>query len=102
MLTVLVLGMSSNVLDTLYSIILDRISNKKEGSYTVKLLEKGKPYIARKVGEEATEVIVASLSEGRERFISEVADLIYHLFVLMAVEGVKPEDVYEELKRRMK
>jgi len=94
--------MGSEVLDTLYSIILDRMKNRKEGSYTVELLEKGKPYIARKVGEEATEVIVASLAEGKERFISEVTDLIYHLFVLMAVEGVTPEDIYEELKRRMK
>lgn len=94
--------MSSDVLDTLYSIIIDRVTSRKEGSYTVELLNKGKPYIARKVGEEATEVVVASLSEGRDRFISEVADLIYHLFVLMAVEGVKPQDVYEELKRRMK
>jgi len=94
--------MSSSVLDTLYSIILDRMKNRKEGSYTVELLEKGKPYIARKVGEEATEVVVASLAEGKERLISEVSDLIYHLLVLMAVEGVKPEEVYEELRRRMK
>jgi len=94
--------MSSSVLDTLYSIILDRMKNRKEGSYTVELLEKGKPYIARKVGEEATEVIVASLAEGKERLISEVSDLIYHLLVLMAVDGVKPEEVYEELRRRMK
>ena len=94
--------MSSSVLDTLYSIILDRMKNRKEGSYTVELLEKGKPYIARKVGEEATEVVVASLAEGKERLISEVSDLIYHLLVLMAVDGVKPEEVYEELRRRMK
>lgn len=92
----------NEVLNRLYEIILDRIRTKKEGSYTVKLLERGKPYVAQKVGEEASEVIVAALAETKERFISEVADLLYHLLVLMALEGVKPEDVYEELRRRMK
>lgn len=93
---------SSEVLDKLYEIIQDRISSQKEGSYTVKLYQKGKPYIAQKVGEEASEVIVAALVETKERLVEEVADLLYHLLVLMAVSNVKPEDVYEELKRRMK
>jgi len=92
----------NEVLDKLYEIIEDRISSQKEGSYTVKLYQKGKPYIAQKVGEEASEVIVAALAETKERLIEEVADLLYHLLVLMAVSNVKPEDVYEELKRRMK
>lgn len=93
---------SSEILDKLYEIIQDRISSQKEGSYTVKLYQKGKPYIAQKVGEEASEVIVAALVETKERLVEEVADLLYHLLVLMAVSNVKPEDVYEELKRRMK
>ncbi|QGR19453.1 phosphoribosyl-ATP diphosphatase [Stygiolobus azoricus] len=92
----------NEVLDKLYKIIEDRISSQKEGSYTVKLYQKGKPYIAQKVGEEASEVIVAALAETKERLVEEVADLLYHLLVLMAVSNVKPEDVYEELKRRMK
>jgi phosphoribosyl-ATP pyrophosphohydrolase len=92
----------NEVLNQLYEIIIDRIRTKKEGSYTVKLLERGKPYVAQKVGEEASEVIVAALAETKERFISEVADLLYHLLVLMALEGVRLEDVYEELRRRMK
>ncbi|MEJ2771123.1 MULTISPECIES: phosphoribosyl-ATP diphosphatase [unclassified Stygiolobus] len=92
----------NEVLDKLYEIIEDRISSQKEGSYTVKLYQKGKPYIAQKVGEEASEVIVAALAETKERLVEEVADLLYHLLVLMAVSNVKPEDVYEELKRRMK
>ncbi|MEM4095990.1 MAG: phosphoribosyl-ATP diphosphatase, partial [Metallosphaera sp.] len=73
-----------------------------EGSYTASLLEKGKPYIARKVGEEAIEVIVASTSEGKERLVSETCDLLYHLLVLLAVEGIPLEEVYGELRRRMK
>ncbi|MFP3259300.1 MAG: phosphoribosyl-ATP diphosphatase [Sulfolobus sp.] len=91
----------NEVLNQLYEIIIDRIRTKKEGSYTVKLLERGKPYVAQKVGEEASEVIVAALAETKERFISEVADLLYHLLVLMVLEGVSLEDVYEELRRRM-
>ncbi|MCG2909564.1 MAG: phosphoribosyl-ATP diphosphatase [Stygiolobus sp.] len=92
----------NEVLNQLYEIIIDRIRTKKEGSYTVKLLERGKPYVAQKVGEEASEVIVAALAETKERFISEVADLLYHLLVLMVLEGVRLEDVYGELRRRMK
>ncbi|ARM76291.1 phosphoribosyl-ATP diphosphatase [Acidianus manzaensis] len=95
--------MSENeILDKLYNIILDRLRSMPENSYTAELAKKGKGYIARKVGEEAVEAIVASLDEGRERFISEAADLIYHLWVLMAVENVSPDDLYKELKRRMK
>ncbi|WP_338600541.1 phosphoribosyl-ATP diphosphatase [Sulfolobus tengchongensis] len=94
--------MSSIIIDDLYKIIIDRIDKKPAGSYTVEIVNKGKAYVARKVGEESVEVIVASLSEGRERFISEVADLLYHLLVLMAIEGVTPEDIYKELERRRK
>jgi phosphoribosyl-ATP pyrophosphohydrolase len=92
----------SEVMDQLYRIIDSRLKEMPEGSYTASLAKRGKGYVARKVGEEAVEVVVASLTEGTERVISETADLIYHLLVLMALEGVKPEEVYEELRRRMK
>jgi len=96
-----VLGMAS-VIDELYSVILDRIARRPPNSYTVSLIEKGREYIARKVGEEAIETIIASLTESRDRFVSEVADLIYHLLVLMAINNVSPDDIYRELRRRMK
>jgi phosphoribosyl-ATP pyrophosphohydrolase len=89
-------------LSQLYSIIIDRINRKPQGSYTVQLVEKGKGYIARKVGEEATEVIVASLIESKERLVQEVADLLYHLLVLMAVNNASIDEVCNELGRRMK
>lgn len=92
----------SEVLQDLYDIILDRINKMPKGSYTAEIVSKGKGYVARKVGEEAVETVVASLSEGKNRFLCESADLIYHLWVLMALEGIKPEDLYQELKRRMK
>lgn len=91
-----------SVLEELYSIILDRIGNRVSGSYTVQLVKRGREYIARKVGEEAIEVIIASLIESRERIISEVADLIYHLMVLMAVNNITLDDVCKELERRRK
>ncbi|AKA73939.1 phosphoribosyl-ATP diphosphatase [Saccharolobus solfataricus] len=94
--------MSNEIVDELYKIILDRIEKRPTGSYTAEIVNKGKPYVARKVGEESVETIVASLAENKERFISEVADLIYHLLVLMALEGVTPEDIYRELERRRK
>ncbi|MCY0860304.1 MAG: phosphoribosyl-ATP diphosphatase [Sulfolobaceae archaeon] len=90
----------SEIIDELYNVILNRMKEKPSNSYTVELLSKGKGYIARKVGEEAVEVIVASLNEGKERTISEIADLMYHLLVLMAVDGISPQDIYEELRRR--
>ncbi len=86
----------------LYNIIIDRINKRPQGSYTAQLIERGRGYIARKVGEEAVEVIVSSLAESKERFVEEVADLLYHLLVLMAVNGVNINDVCDELRRRMK
>jgi|UniRef100_A0A7J2U5T6 phosphoribosyl-ATP pyrophosphohydrolase len=90
------------VLLQLYNIIIDRINKRPQGSYTAQLIERGRGYIARKVGEEAVEVIVSSLAESKERFVEEVADLLYHLLVLMAVNGVNINDVCDELRRRMK
>ncbi|AOL15864.1 phosphoribosyl-ATP diphosphatase [Sulfolobus sp. A20] len=93
---------NDQIINELYRVIVDRIEKKPNNSYTVEIVSKGKGYVARKVGEESVEVIVASLAESRERFISEIADLIYHLLVLMAMEGVTPDEVYEELERRRK
>ena len=86
----------------LYETILSRKREMPEGSYTAELFRRGKPYIAQKVGEEAVEVAVAYLSEGKERTVSEIADLVYHLLVLMADAGIRIEDVIEELERRRK
>lgn len=96
---VLVLGLDE-VLNNLYKVILNRIERMPEGSYTVQLVRKGLSYVVKKFGEESVEVIIAALSESRERFVSEVADLLYHLLVLMALKNVSPNDVAEELIRR--
>lgn len=88
------------ILRELYKVILDRIEKKPQGSYTVELINKGLPFVARKFGEEAIEVIVSAIAEPRERFVSEVADMFYHLLVLMALRNVSPDDIVYELKRR--
>ncbi len=89
-------------INELYNIILDRKSNPKPGSYTNSLFDTGLPRIAQKVGEEGTEVVVAALSQENERLVEEIADLTYHILVLMAAKGVSPEEVARELEKRHK
>ena len=86
----------------LYNIILDRKKNPKPGSYTNSLLDAGLPRITQKVGEEGTEVVVAALSQENERLVEEIADLTYHVMVLMTAKGVTLEDVAGELEKRHK
>lgn len=89
-------------LNELYSTILDRKENPSEGSYTSSLFTKGLPRIAQKVGEEGTEVVVAALAQENARLVEEIADLAYHVLVLMVAKGIKPEDVAAELAKRKK
>ena len=86
----------------LFTIIQDRKANPKPGSYTNSLFDAGLPRMAQKVGEEGTEVVVAALSQENERLIEEIADLTYHVMVLMAAKGVTLEDVAGELEKRHK
>ncbi len=79
---------------------MERKSTPREDSYTCRLFKKGKDEILKKVGEEAVEVILASKGQGKEQLVYELSDLIYHMLVLMAEEGVTVEDVYEELEGR--
>ena len=86
----------------LYDIIFDRKTNPKPGSYTNSLFDTGLPRIAQKVGEEGTEVVVAALSQENERLIEEIADLTYHVLVLMAAKDITLGDVVRELEKRHK
>lgn len=90
----------SKVLQEVYNVIADRKVNPKEGSYTNKLFEKGIDKILKKVGEEAAEVIIAAKNDSKDELRYEVADLMYHLFVMMVEIGLKPDDIYDELKSR--
>lgn len=87
-------------LNELEAIIRDRQQNPKPESYTNKLFDKGVNKIAQKVGEEATEVIVAALGQGKTEQIAELSDLFYHTLVLMVERGITLEEVYAELERR--
>ena len=88
------------MLQRLFEIIEDRKQNPAEGSYTNRLLNEGYERVAQKVGEEAVEVVIAGALQGRERTISESADLIYHLFVLLVQQDIRLEEVEAELERR--
>lgn len=83
-----------------YEVILDRKENPKEGSYTNYLLSKGMDRIAKKVGEEATEVVIAGKNADKAEICYETADLFYHLFVLLAHQGITLYDICEELRKR--
>ena len=89
-----------NTLETLYSVILDRRANPQDGSYTCYLFDKGLDKILKKVGEECAETIIAAKNDEAADTVGEIADLIYHLMVMMAEKGISLEDVLAELDRR--
>ena len=87
-------------LDGLYDLLRERKEQLPEGSYTSYLFQKGLDKILKKVGEECTEVIIASKAEDRKETVYEIADLAYHVMVLMVQQGIRPEDVQKELASR--
>lgn len=89
-----------HVLERLFAVVDSRRGGDPGTSYTARLFADGRATIARKCGEEALEVVIAALSEGKDRVATESADLLYHLLVLWAAADVKPEDVWNELARR--
>ena len=95
-------GKSINILYELYNVIEDRIKNKSPNSYTYSLHKKGLDEILKKVGEESIEVILSSKYQENERTIYEIADLMYHLIVLMVEKKITLDQVFEELKSRRK
>ena len=84
----------------LMKLIEGRKTEKKEGSYTTYLFEKGLDKILKKVGEESTEVIIAAKAEDKKETIYEIADLAYHVMVLMTHAGITLEDIHQELASR--
>ena len=88
------------LLASLMTLIEGRKTEKKEGSYTTYLFEKGLDKILKKVGEECTEVIIAAKAEDRAETIYEISDLVYHTMVLMIQQGITLEDIHRELASR--
>lgn len=87
-------------LEDLYRLLSDRRKNPKEGSYTSYLFEKGQDKILKKIGEETTEVIIGAKNRDSQELIYELADLAYHVLVLMAEEDITPGQIRQELAGR--
>ena len=88
------------VFESVYDVIKDRKANPKEGSYTNYLFEKGVDKILKKLGEEATEIVIASKNPEKEEIKYEISDFLYHMMVLMVEKDVTWEDIVEELSQR--
>ena len=91
-----------NIFKSLETLINDRKINPVEKSYTNYLLDQGVDKICKKVGEEASETIIAAKNNDKEELIAEISDLFYHVFVLMNNQGVSLEDIENKLKERHK
>lgn len=92
--------LSAFSLQSLMELIEGRKTEKKEGSYTTYLFEKGLDKILKKVGEESTEVIVAAKNDDKKETVYEIADLTYHVMVLMIEMGISLDDIHNELASR--
>ena len=91
---------NQQTLEELYAIIKGRKETPKEGSYTNYLFDKGLDKILKKVGEEATEVVIAAKNEDSRELVYETADVLYHLLVLLVEKGISYEAILEELASR--
>ena len=87
-------------LEGLYELLVGRKTDRPEGSYTTYLFDKGIDKILKKVGEECTEVIIAGKADDKKETVYEIADLAYHVMVLMVEMGISVEDVHRELASR--
>lgn len=93
--------MTKHIFEDLFEVIENRKISPKDESYTSYLLNKGSDKILKKIGEESAEVIIGAKNSSEE-LIYEMADLWYHCLVLLASEGLNPEDIYTELRKRRK
>ena len=92
--------MTADILQSLYATILSRKGADPKSSYTASLYAKGTAKIAQKVGEEAVETCIEALQGDREKLKNESADLLYHLMVLWADQGITPDEILDVLKAR--
>lgn len=89
-----------DIIAAVYRVILDRKANPTGASYTAKLMTQGIDKILKKIGEEATEVVIAGKGGQREEIVYEMADLLYHSLVLLGFYEISPDELYAELRRR--
>ena len=93
-------NLTSDLLQRIYEVILDRKHRPKKASYVSSLFKMGKDRILKKIGEEAGELIIGSKNNRREEVIHELADLWFHSLVVMGYHGITPQDLYQELGNR--
>ncbi|MCR3907112.1 MAG: bifunctional phosphoribosyl-AMP cyclohydrolase/phosphoribosyl-ATP diphosphatase HisIE [Tenericutes bacterium] len=91
-----------NILREIYELIQLRKDNPEEGSYTTYLFNKGLDKILKKVGEETAEIIIGAKNQSQGETVYEISDLVYHILVLMVNQGIKLNDIEEELYKRRK
>ena len=89
-----------DIISAVYRVIQERKANPSDTSYTASLMAKGVDKILKKIGEEATEVVIAGKGGKREEIVYETADLIFHNLVLLGFYDIDPEEVFAELRRR--
>lgn len=92
--------MSEDILGRLAEVLEQRKNARPDSSYVASLYDRGLDAILKKIGEEATETVMAAKDGSADKIIHEVADLWFHTLVLLAHQGLKPDDVLEELARR--
>ena len=92
--------MNNEILNALHQVLLARKQAAPESSYVASLYAKGRPVIAKKLGEEAVETVIAALQDDKSQLIYETADLWFHSMVLLCDAGLEPQDVLNELARR--
>jgi phosphoribosyl-ATP pyrophosphohydrolase len=93
-------GRNDDILQALYQVILDRKANPSDSSYTASLMANGVDKVLKKLGEEATELVIAGKGGERAEIVYEAADLIFHSLVLLGYCDIPLDDVYAELRRR--
>jgi phosphoribosyl-ATP pyrophosphohydrolase len=91
---------TDDIISAVYRVIQQRKANPTDSSYTASLMAKGIDKILKKIGEEATEVVIAGKGGKREEIVYETADLIFHNLVLLGFYDIDPEEVFSELRRR--
>ena len=90
-----------NTLEELFSVLMERKKNMQDESYVALLYKKGENSILKKIGEEASEVIIAAKEPEKENIIHEMADLWFHCMVLMAQKGIALDEIADEFRKRM-
>ena len=96
----LAIGPASVVLDRLWSVVMSRRKADPAVSHSARLLLRGTAKVAQKFGEEAVECLIEAVAGNRDAVVAESADVLYHLIVLWVACGIRPDEVWEELKRR--